>query len=382
MGMLMKTINRIILSRTDNIGDVILTLPIAGILKQLFPHATIGFLGKKYTRPVVSCSVYVDEFYDWDEISKSPNKKNIFSDMRADAIIHVFPNKEIAKLAKEVKIPLRIGTNRRLHHWFTCNRLVNLTRKNSILHESQLNIKLLEAVPRDLSRGAASEDDAHIPRYVRRTSRSSNEGSGPVEQLLEAFDFSDTIPFKNLANYCGFKNIAPLPEEFKALIDPQKKNIIFHPKSKGSAREWPADYFVELAKLLPQDKYKIFVSGTQEEKSFIEENILKKCAHINSIVGLFSLDEFISFIAHCDGLIAASTGPLHIAAVLNKLAIGVYPPLKAMTPQRWSPIGQYVKILIGGDGSTCQNPCQIQKACPCMQNIQPQKVLVTRFCFK
>jgi hypothetical protein len=41
-----------------------------------------------------------------------------------------------------------------------------------------------EAVPRGLSRGTASEDDAHIPRYVRRTSRNSNEGSGPVGQLL------------------------------------------------------------------------------------------------------------------------------------------------------------------------------------------------------
>jgi predicted tellurium resistance membrane protein TerC len=42
----------------------------------------------------------------------------------------------------------------------------------------------VEAAPPGLNRGAASENDAHIPRYVRRTSRSSNEGSGPGGQLL------------------------------------------------------------------------------------------------------------------------------------------------------------------------------------------------------
>ena len=33
----------IIISRTDNIGDVVLTLPLAGILKENFPKAKVYF---------------------------------------------------------------------------------------------------------------------------------------------------------------------------------------------------------------------------------------------------------------------------------------------------------------------------------------------------
>ena len=59
---------RILISRTDNLGDVILTLPMAGILKKEIPGCYILFLGKAYTRPLIDACEFVDEFLDWDEI--------------------------------------------------------------------------------------------------------------------------------------------------------------------------------------------------------------------------------------------------------------------------------------------------------------------------
>lgn len=61
---------RILISRTDNLGDVILTLPIAGILKKEIPGCYILFLGKKYTKPIIEACENVDEFIDWDEIKQ------------------------------------------------------------------------------------------------------------------------------------------------------------------------------------------------------------------------------------------------------------------------------------------------------------------------
>jgi hypothetical protein len=54
-------VKRIIISRTDNLGDVILTLPMAGILKSEIPGCYILFLGKKYTKPLVDACEHVDE---------------------------------------------------------------------------------------------------------------------------------------------------------------------------------------------------------------------------------------------------------------------------------------------------------------------------------
>ena len=61
----MKNIpGNIIISRTDSIGDVVLTLPVAGILKRNFPNLQIAFMGRSYTKPVIEACKYVDTFID------------------------------------------------------------------------------------------------------------------------------------------------------------------------------------------------------------------------------------------------------------------------------------------------------------------------------
>ena len=51
------------------------------------------------------------------------------------------------------------------------------------------------------------------------------------------------------------------------------------------------------------------------------------------------MDEFISFIQCSDGLLSCSTGPLHIAAISGKYALGLYPAQRPMHAKRWAPIG-------------------------------------------
>src|SRR5580658_791432 len=130
----------IIISRTDSIGDVILTLPMAKILKDHFPQIKIAFLGRAYTKPVIEAAVFIDEFID---ISDFLTREILIGNQKPAAILHVFPVPEIARRAKKLEIPLRIGTTNRIYHWFTCNRLIRLSRRNSVLHEAQLNLKLL-----------------------------------------------------------------------------------------------------------------------------------------------------------------------------------------------------------------------------------------------
>ncbi|APJ04867.1 glycosyltransferase family 9 protein [Silvanigrella aquatica] len=331
------TFKKILISRTDNIGDVILTLPMAGVLKNKYPNSKIFFLGKKYTKSVIEACSHIDKFYDWDEIKNSENKTQIFTDMGCDVIIHVFPNKEIATAAKRAKIKIRIGTNRRLFHWIYCNNNVNLTRKNSSLHESQLNLK-----------------------------------------LLNRLNIRDDFKLSEIYQFYGFHNLPKLPEKFISLIDPDKFNIILHPKSKGSAREWGIENFVTLANSLPKEKFKVFFSGGQEESQYIKEKIIPKCPDCHDISGLFSLNEFILFINSCDGFIANSTGPLHIASALGKHTIGLYPPLPSMSPHRWAPIGKNVQFFLGKNTNSnkyCSSPCNINERCSCMENINPNTLL-------
>ncbi len=321
-----------LISRTDSIGDVVLTLPILHALKQKYPDSKIIFLGKGYTKSILECCLNIDQVVCWDEIEKLGDVERLktVKDFKADCIIHVFPNKQVAALAKKAGIPIRIGTSHRLFHWFTCNKLPNFTRKNSDLHEVQLNFKLLEPL------GIIAEHS-----------------------------------LDELVNYFDFVKIPALSDSIKSLIDDNRYNLILHPKSKGSAVEWGIQNFSSLIKLLPDDKFKIFITGTKEERQFLDV-LFSENPHVVDLTGRLSLRELISFINNCDGLVAASTGPLHLAAVMNKRAIGIYPSVRPIHPGRWAPIGKNASYLVSK--KSCSE-CNKGKKCDCLSSVQTQDVV-------
>ena len=326
-------IRQIVISRTDAIGDVILTLPMAGLIKTLMPTCRITFLGRTYTEPIIKRSAFIDEFINWDKLSSLSIKERtrLFSSYSFDVIIHVFPFKPIAKLAKQAKIPIRIGTSHRFYHLFNCNKLINLGRKNADLHESQLNLKLLQPI---------------------------------------GIDKKCTL--KEIPALYGFSKENPNSSPLKDSIDPERFNLILHPTSRGSAREWGLENFSRLIELLPKNKFKIFVTGTNNDKALIEGKLLKKHLEITDLTGKLSLEELVNFISYCDGLVSASTGPLHIAAALGKHALGLYSPMRPIHPERWAPIGK--KATFFALNKQC-NKCKNNHHCPCIEAIQPQEVI-------
>lgn len=323
---------RILISRTDNIGDVILALPMAGTIKKAIPGAYIMFLGKTYTSDIIEMSEYIDEFVNWDTIKDQDHQSQIqsFKNLNADYIIHALPVRQIAHLAEKAGIRKRIGASGRIYHWKYCNKVIFFTRRRSNLHEAQLNLKLLRALG------------------VKRT-----------------FALHDIIK-----NY-GITPPNILPDEYREQIDNTKFNLILHPKSKGSAREWQINNYAELISLLPKDKFKIFVTGTEQDNEVIQSNIINKHPEVVNLAGKLSLLELISFIANTEGLVACSTGPLHIAAALGKFTIGIFPPIRPMHPGRWAPLGTNASVLVLN--KKC-NKCRLTKQCECIQSITPEMV--------
>ena len=321
----------ILISRTDAIGDVILTLPLAGIIKKFFPSAKVFFLGKTYTKDIISLSKHVDEFINWSEIELLPINKQIeaIKKYNIDTVLHIFPNRGIAKLAKQSGIKNRIGTSHRPFHWTTCNKLIRFSRKKSDLHEAQLNTKLLK------------------PLGINQ-------------------DFS----LEELGQYYGFEKVKDLSNEHSTLLDSKRFNLILHSKSKGSAREWGLDNFKRLIDILPKEQYKIFLSGTEEDGLSFRDKLVG-AENVVDISGTMNLQEFISFINSADGLIAASTGPLHIAAALGKRALGIYPPIRPMHPGRWKPLGTNADYLVQAE--SCSD-CREGGSCHCMLDLSAELV--------
>ena len=304
----------------------------AGVIKKQYPEARIIFIGKTYSKPLIEVSKFIDGFVNYDELlqMKVQEQQQLFKQINADAIVHVFPNKMISALAKKAKIPIRIGTSHRTFHLLNCNKLVNLGRKNSNLHEAQLNLKLLAPL-----------------------------GIKTDYSLIEIPDFY------------GFENLSDLPVEINKMISKDKFNLVLHPKSKGSAREWGLENFEQLIRLLPKDKFKVFITGTEAEGLLMKEFLERNNKFLTDLTGKLNLSQLISFIDHADGLVAASTGPLHIAAATGIKAIGIFAPMRPIHPGRWKPLGKKADYLVLD--KKC-NDCKNGGPCECILSIAPGQV--------
>ena len=177
---------------------------------------------------------------------------------------------------------------------------------------------------------------------------------------------------EEIPSYFGLENIPSLSSAFSSLLSKDKFNLIIHPCSKGSAREWGLPNFQKLVQLLPPEKFEIFITGTEEEGLKFRPWLVDKFPKVVDLSGKLSLEQMIAFIAQSDGMIAASTGPLHIAAALGKHALGLYAPMRPIYPGRWAPLGPKAAFIV--KDKYCSK-CRKKDRCACIESISPEEVI-------
>ncbi len=303
-------------------------------LKKSFKDIEVLFIGKSYTRAIIEACKNIDRFIDWDELSKGGSTEIVdtIKNTAADSIIHVFPNRAIARAARRAGVVQRIGTSHRWFHHTTCNTLVHFSRKQSDLHESQLNFKLLQ------------------PLGIYTTPLL------PEIAGMYGLDFS------------GY----PLPLH-RLGIDPHKPTLVIHPLSKGSSRDWGLDNWAEFIHILPEETYNIVITGSADEGETLRPLLTEPYAEkVIDTTGRLTLQELCSLISHADALVACSTGPLHIAAAAGTAALGLFPPMRPIHPGRWQPVGENAGYLV--KPITC-NSCRKSDVCECIRSITPEEVL-------
>ena len=327
---MIKNPQHFLLSQTANIGDMIYTLPVIGILKEHYPDSKISLIAKNYTKPVTDSFGKIDHFIGWEAFSDLPQQRAIeeLKALKADVFINIFPELKAAKIAKQAKIKHRIGNCRQWKHWPYYNKRLCFSRNHGDRHEYQNNLKFL----------------------------------APLSLNIDS-------SIKTVAPYFNLK--INQSEQISDLLDKDRFNLIIHPGSHGHGREWPVDYFKQLINQLPNDQFKIFLTGTDKENQQFSNTLIKDCPTAINVMGRFSLIEFMAFIQSCDGIVASGTGPLHLGAVLGIHTLGLFPALRHIGPTRWAPIGENAEYLVSND--PCRN-CNDYTSCACMQKISVQQV--------
>lgn len=321
-----EEVKNILISRTDRMGDVILTLPLVTAVKKLFNDSKVYFLGKEYVKELIHDYEGIDEFISEDSAASFSDKLKLIKGKNIDLVINVKPEFDLAVIMYLSGIKYRIGTGYRWYS-FLYNYKVYEHRKVSDRHESEYNLNLLgnffpEAVTEKNFYFRYSEDEKNIFR-------------------------------KNILNY---------------IPDPDSSYVVIHPGSSGSSKDLPAGKFSELTNLL-LEKYsgqRVVLTGLRNESELIKKiiNGIRKefRSRITDLSGKLNLRELLILIDNSDLFIANSTGPIHIAGALNKNIIGFYPNENVMSSTRWKPLGDNCVII---------NPDEENN----MESIDPKKVL-------
>jgi ADP-heptose:LPS heptosyltransferase len=295
----------------------------------MYPSCQIIVLARSYVEGAVKAHPAVDLFIDSQSLEKQPESESIkqLQSLKADIIIHAFPNKNIAFLAKKAGIPTRIGTARRWFHWLTCNKKTWFSRKQSSKHEANLNL-----------------------------------------QMLQVLGFNQPYEMTDLIQWAKLDSPPLLQGPAREWLSQDKFNVIIHPGTNGNTLEWPIESFKKLIELLPKDQFNILLTGSPAERDKFAELELEGT---QNTMGQLSLSELISLIGQADGLIANSTGPLHLAAALGTHTLGLFPSHPGKSPNRWAPLGEKAEFIAA---PLCQACLTHKGNCSCMKAITPEHV--------
>jgi ADP-heptose:LPS heptosyltransferase len=294
--------------RTDRIGDLILTLPMAEALRQHDSDARVTFVVQEYTRSLAGLSPFVDDILSIParDIERGINDfASILRAKRFDAAFFAYPRPGIAIAARRAGIPIRVGIAYRWYSMlFTHRRKEH--RNPSLLHERDYNLRLLESA--GISSPADLRPRLEIPEALRTT----------AGELLTAAGLAPDRPF-----------------------------VVLHPGSGGSARDWPVERFAALARGLHEadDDLHILVTGTPTEAALVRDVVTHGGAKVSALPAPVELSQLAAVMAEARLCVANSTGPLHLAAAVDTPVLGLYPFERVCHPRRWGPLGRRGIVL-------------------------------------
>ncbi|MFS1985437.1 lipopolysaccharide heptosyltransferase II [Vibrio breoganii] len=145
----------------------------------------------------------------------------------------------------------------------------------------------------------------------------------------------------------------------------------------GPSKQWPIEYFAEVANKLTEQGYQVWIFGSKNDQSIGSSlvSLIKddNKAHVVNLTGSCSLVEAIDLISCCETVISNDSGAMHVAAALGASVIGIY---GSTSPDYTPPLAKDVAIL--STNIEC-SPC-FERECPyghlkCLKELPPKVIL-------
>lgn len=330
---------RILITRTDRIGDVVLSTPVIKALREKYPQAYIAMIVAPYARDVVDANPYLDEVIVYDKDIKHRSWWRSFKfasrlkKKKFDLALTLHPTNRAHILTFLAAIPRRLGYDRKFG--FLNNLRVKHEKQDGLKHEAEYNLDLLKKL--GISGNSA---DLFVPIKA--------ESEEWVSRLLE----------EN-----GIKG--------------SDKLLAVNPGASCPSKIWPAENFARAAaELARKYGFKVLVLSGPKDTHLADAVIRGLSGAGLNLSGKTSVSRLASLLKRCALFISNDSGPVHIASSLGVPVISIFGRNQpGLSPRRWGPLGKKGKYLHKDVGCIRCLAHGCEKGFACLKAVSVEDVL-------
>src|SRR6185312_11141692 len=313
--MRLKNIKKIAILRANALGDFIVTLPAIQAIRKTYPEAEIVLLGKPWHKDFL-----IPARSPVDRVIVVPIMKGIRDEMNES---ENFEEQELffKEMEKEhFDIAIHFQGN-----GISANPFIN--RLNATI---TVGLTSENALPLDRS----------VPFYYYQ---SETLRYLEVSKLIHA---TTDDPESHI-------NVLPKDEEeIKGLLSflENKPFIVLHPFVIDIRRTWPSENYAPLADRLKEKNIEVVFTGSESDCAGVEDIISGMKHKAINACGTLSIGGLSAILKHADLVIAADTGPLHLARAVNTPTVGIY---WAPNLINWGPLSRSIHRPVISWNMTC-----------------------------
>jgi heptosyltransferase II len=335
----MRRVENILIIQTAFLGDVILTLPLAQVVKEFFAFSAIDMVVTPAAANVLSGHPSIRHIIQYDKRGVDRGIRGLLklaSRLRKEQYsLALVPHRSLrsALVALLAGIPIRVGFKKGAGQLLFTRRVAY----NASAHEIERNLSLLNGID--------------IGKYPFR--RPTIHPSAQDASVVEAF----------------------LSESFKGPVPPL---IAVAPGTVWNTKRWFKERFAELAGRFVADGYSVVLVGGRDDTDLCAEIAQKGgTSMIADASGRLSLVQSAELIRRSRLLVCNDSAPLHLATAVGTPIVAIF---GATVPEfGFGPVGKE-DVVVETRGLPCR-PCAIHggERCPiktfeCMDRITTERV--------
>ena len=295
---------RILIIRTDRIGDVVLSTPAIKALRGAYPDSYIAFMVRPYAKDIVEGNPHLDEVITYDKygIHKSFLATLLFGlrlrKKKFDTAIILHPTNRVHIIAFVAGISNRIGFNKKLA--FLLTYAIRDEKSLGQKHELEYTLDVLKSI-------GVEAHDRNLYVHVKK-------------------EREDSIALKLSKNSVNSSDLL----------------VAVHAGASCPSKRWPAERFASLIDRIKSnyDIRIILISGPEEITRIAK--LKKKIKNdIIDLSGQTSVGEIAALLKRCKLFISNDSGPVHIATAVGTPNIVIFGRKQpGLSPKRWGPRGK------------------------------------------